>query len=401
MSEKVLFVDDSLQLLSAIKRRLRKDLDLHLAEDAATALEMMQTQGPFAVLVTDQNMPCIDGITLMEISMKAAPDTIRILMTGQDDPGITLDAVNRAHVYAVLKKPCSPESVLRVVSGAIERFKSKNSEQEILAQTLLGTVEAVVGTLGTSGPTARKVSSMRKCASKLASHFKEIEPWQLDLAVMLTPLVHASLPPEIRQKTEANAALTAEETSLLERAPQTVHDRLQPIPHLASVAEALLYINRGYDGSGFPRNGKKGPEIPLLGRILKIVADLTTALLTDGTPRSLSEGFSIMRRNEKLYDALLLERCRQYLTETSVTDTAPHYHAVDVNPNSLADGDIIDGDVRTVYGGLVLKAGPVVTTALLQKLKHVHREQGLAGPIRVLRQVLDTAPAMAPSQSHP
>lgn len=401
MSEKVLFVDDSVQLLSAIKRRLRKDLDLVVAEDAATALELMRTEGPFAVLVTDQNMPCIDGITLMETSMKAAPQTMRILMTGQDDPGITLDAVNRAHAYAVLKKPCSPESVLRVVSDAIERFKNLNTEQDILANTLLGTVEAVTGALGISGPDARRVISMRSCASKLAGQFQGIKPWQLDLAVMLTPMIRASIPPATRQKIDAGEPLNKDENMVLERAPQAVHDRLVRIPRLEEVAEAILYCNHGYDGSGYPRNGKRGPEIPLLCRLYKIVADLGSALQTSGVPRSLSEGFSILRRNEKLYDAKLLEACRQHLTETSVADTAPHYRAVDVAPNSLADGDIIDSDVRTVYGGLVLKAGPVITSTLLQKLQHVHREQGLAGPIKVLRQVFDTSAGIATAPVEP
>ena len=65
MTERVLFVDDDPQILNAFRRGLRKRLDLHTAEGGKAGLEALEKEGPFAVVVSDQQMPEMDGITLL------------------------------------------------------------------------------------------------------------------------------------------------------------------------------------------------------------------------------------------------------------------------------------------------------------------------------------------------
>ena len=54
---RVLFVDDEPNVLSAIRRSLRNELDVHTAESGRDALDLIAKGEPFAVIVSDCRMP--------------------------------------------------------------------------------------------------------------------------------------------------------------------------------------------------------------------------------------------------------------------------------------------------------------------------------------------------------
>jgi hypothetical protein len=58
------------------------------------------------------------------------------------------------------------------------------------------------------------------------------------------------------------------------RVPQIGYNLLSHIPRLESVAVAVLYQNKNFDGTGFPLDGVSGEEIPIGARILRILQDL-------------------------------------------------------------------------------------------------------------------------------
>ena len=62
MTERVLFVDDDSNILAGYRRQLRKRFDLHTAASGAEGLETLKAKGPFAVVVSDMNMPEMDGL---------------------------------------------------------------------------------------------------------------------------------------------------------------------------------------------------------------------------------------------------------------------------------------------------------------------------------------------------
>jgi DNA-binding NtrC family response regulator len=83
---RILFVDDDPRLLAAVTRVLHSSpFDLRTATDGRAALEALRDDGPFAAMVSDLRMPGMDGITLLRQARENAPDTVRILLTGQAD----------------------------------------------------------------------------------------------------------------------------------------------------------------------------------------------------------------------------------------------------------------------------------------------------------------------------
>ncbi|HXR37836.1 MAG TPA: response regulator [Terracidiphilus sp.] len=78
---RILLVDDEVRVLDAMRRNLRTYFDITTATSGAEALDILQHQGPFAVLVSDLRMPGMGGLELLAQARNLAPDTTRVLLT--------------------------------------------------------------------------------------------------------------------------------------------------------------------------------------------------------------------------------------------------------------------------------------------------------------------------------
>jgi len=122
VANKVLFVDDEPNVLSAYKRNLHKRFQMDTALSGIEALELVATNGPYAVVISDMGMPGMDGMKLLTILKKFAPDTVRIMLTGYADQKVAVDAVNQGQVFKFLNKPCSPEDMAAVIESGISQY---------------------------------------------------------------------------------------------------------------------------------------------------------------------------------------------------------------------------------------------------------------------------------------
>ncbi len=125
MSGKVLVVDDDPRILESYQRVLRKRFSLDTAASGREALEMVSRYGPYAVVVSDMRMPEMSGLDLLMRIREQAPDTVRIMLTGNADQQTAVDAVNRGNVFRFLHKPCSPEVMVEAVEQALEYYREK------------------------------------------------------------------------------------------------------------------------------------------------------------------------------------------------------------------------------------------------------------------------------------
>ncbi|MEJ2423868.1 MAG: response regulator, partial [Candidatus Thiodiazotropha sp.] len=107
MSEKVLFVDDNENILSAIRRQLRHKYEIHTALSAKEGVQVIQRDGPFAVVVSDMKMPEMDGIAFLKAVSQNDPDCMRIMLTGYADQSSAMEAINEGKVFRFLNKPSS------------------------------------------------------------------------------------------------------------------------------------------------------------------------------------------------------------------------------------------------------------------------------------------------------
>ena len=130
---KILIVDDEPSVLNSLKRTLRKEHDVILSQDGFSAIQVLNEQ-EIAVIIADQRMPKMNGVTLLEKAMEIQPDTARILVTGYSDIQAVIDAINEGNVYYYIHKPWEPEDVHLIIRQAIDRYNLIQTNRSLVAE---------------------------------------------------------------------------------------------------------------------------------------------------------------------------------------------------------------------------------------------------------------------------
>ena len=105
MTRKILLVDDEPNILAAFKRQLRQNFQIEIAEGGQRGLDAINSLGPFAVVVSDMNMPGMNGIEFLSKVKERSPDSIRMMLTGRADLQVAMEAVNEGNIFRFLTKP--------------------------------------------------------------------------------------------------------------------------------------------------------------------------------------------------------------------------------------------------------------------------------------------------------
>jgi CheY-like chemotaxis protein len=138
---KMLVVDDEPDNLDLLYRTFRRDFQVLKAESGVQALEVLQTEGEVAVIISDQRMPEMKGTEFLSRTVPEFPDTVRIILTGFTDVEDLVEAINSGQVYKYITKPWDPEELKAVVQRAAETYdvlKQRTQElQRSQSQTAL------------------------------------------------------------------------------------------------------------------------------------------------------------------------------------------------------------------------------------------------------------------------
>jgi CheY-like chemotaxis protein len=131
----VLFVDDELNVLSALKRGLKEEeYTCHFASSAKEALKIMEKKN-IAVIVTDMRMPEMNGLSLLKEIKEKWPQTVRVVLSGYTQLSQMLTTINQAYVYKFIAKPWKmEEEFIFVIRDALDYYKLiKENEQNKVA----------------------------------------------------------------------------------------------------------------------------------------------------------------------------------------------------------------------------------------------------------------------------
>ena len=77
----ILIIDDEKDNLDALRRLLRGQYDITTTDSPYEALKLIQTKA-FHVILSDQRMPEMTGVELLEKAKNVRPASVRILITG-------------------------------------------------------------------------------------------------------------------------------------------------------------------------------------------------------------------------------------------------------------------------------------------------------------------------------
>jgi response regulator RpfG family c-di-GMP phosphodiesterase len=376
MSNSILCVDDEPDILQAYQRQFRKTLKVVTACGGPEGLEKIRTQGPFGVIVSDLRMPGMDGIEFLTKAGELSPDTVRIMLTGQADLHAAMEAVNRGHIFRFLAKPCPPAVLADTMKAGLEQYRLITAEKELLEKTLSGSLKVLCDVLSLVNPEAfGRSARVTGYVERLASQMGETDLWAMRTAAMLSQIGCVILPEEILKKVYRREQLSANESQLFDQHPCVAADLLRKIPRMEQVADIILYQEKYFDGYGVPRDGRKGEEIPLGSRILKVALDYD-ALESVGTDRW--RAFEQLKDRKGWYDPAVLEALK-----TAFADDIK-YESRAVMAGDLASGMVIAEDVLGVNDALLVTKGQEITPSLLLRLQNIHQTTGVKQPIAVL-----------------
>jgi YesN/AraC family two-component response regulator len=136
MKNNVLFVDDEIHVLKAIKRGLYNEtFNKFFASSGDEALEIMAKE-EIHVIVTDMKMPKMTGLDLLTIVKDEYPDIVKVILSGYTQLQQILVTINRIDIYKFLTKPFDIENEFKqVIYSAIELYNTRK-ENMVLKESL-------------------------------------------------------------------------------------------------------------------------------------------------------------------------------------------------------------------------------------------------------------------------
>jgi len=117
----VLFVDDDSLVREAMRRTLsfHRDIEFVTVGSGPTAIAKMESRR-IDVLISDLQMPGMDGATLLDIARKRWPATIRIVFAADIGHDVAMRLLSTAHQY--LMKPCIGDELIGVLRRIEDLF---------------------------------------------------------------------------------------------------------------------------------------------------------------------------------------------------------------------------------------------------------------------------------------
>jgi diguanylate cyclase len=127
----VLFVDDEPALTALARGLLSNDYELHLASSAEEA-QLVLARHDIDMVITDQQLPGLQGIPFLEWSREHSPRSVRILMTGVYSMDEAVEAINSGLTQRFLFKPWRPEQLIQLVRNSARTFLLERSHENLL-----------------------------------------------------------------------------------------------------------------------------------------------------------------------------------------------------------------------------------------------------------------------------
>jgi response regulator RpfG family c-di-GMP phosphodiesterase len=396
MGEKILFVDDDANLLASCERNLRRRFQIETAEGGEIGLEKIASRGPFAVVVSDMQMPGMNGIQFLSTVKDRAPDTVRIMLTGNADVEVATGVVNQGNIFRFLTKPVSPEVLSKALDDALAQYRLVTAEKDLLNKTLSGSIKLLTDILSiVDTPSFGRTQALRDLVAEATAKLGLSNAWEIHLAVMLAPIGYVTVPPETMVKARASEPLSKVEEQMVARLPDTAAKLLANIPRLEGVAKIVRYQQKCFDGSGFPTDSVSGEAIPQGSRLLKIFCDM---IQLQKTGLSRVAALDEMKNRLSLYDPQLLAAMRAISEGAAAAPVKAGTQSIAINVNDLSPGMVLYSNVLTKDGVLIITAGHEINEMTLEKIQNFQSLSGIREPIFVISphaEEADLAPAQA------
>jgi DNA-binding NtrC family response regulator len=117
----IVLVDDDALVIRALTRLLaRAGLPVWASTDPDKALERIERAAPLAI-VADNQMPGMTGLELLRRSRLVAPQSRRVLITGNATLDVLTQAINQSHIHCFFPKPLQTNELVETLTGLYDK----------------------------------------------------------------------------------------------------------------------------------------------------------------------------------------------------------------------------------------------------------------------------------------
>jgi two-component system probable response regulator PhcQ len=132
-SRRILVVDDEEGVTNALRRSLRREgYDITASNDPKLALNVLKSEA-FDMVISDHLMPGMTGLEFTKIVHDRYPDMMRLMLTGQPDLQMVIEAINHGEVYRFVTKPWDDLELKVTLSLAFEQLDLTRENRRLLA----------------------------------------------------------------------------------------------------------------------------------------------------------------------------------------------------------------------------------------------------------------------------
>ncbi|MCC6464590.1 MAG: response regulator [Planctomycetes bacterium] len=369
--ERVLCVDDDLNLLAGLARNLRKHFNLLTAGGGEQGLEVLRKQSPVGVVVADMNMPGMDGVEFLRRVAEQWPDATRVMLTGNADQATAVKAINTGQIFRFLVKPCPPELLAATIAAGIKQHRLVTAERELLEKTFQGGLKLLFDMLALARPEAfGRGSKLQRMVRDLAPAAGITVLWQAEAAAMLAQLGWVAVPAGVLTKVEKGQPLSTAENEVYEGRLHAAAELVGNVPRLEAVHQILLVLGGGKlpEGSALDDNQQRCVQL------LRALLDLDGMVFTGMDP---AEAMAILNSRTDRYTPEVLAGLNASLQR------AERFAVKSLDVWDLREGMTLMEDVSTKEGQLLLPKGQEVTAAVITRLKNYSRVGTVREPFMV------------------
>jgi len=344
----VLCVDDEPLLLEGLERTLRESFEVVTETKPLAALALLERkEHDFVAIVSDMRMPLMDGAKFLACAAEIAPNSTRVLLTGHAELNAAIAAVNTGRIFRFLCKPCAPNELVTALEAAAEQHQLRNSEKQLLEQTLTGSVRLLSDVL----------------------MLGRADVWRFELAACLNMIGCVSLPEEMANRALSGAALDEQEARAFAEHPLVAHRLLQNIPRFEDIAEMLkLQVETVRAGA------EPSPDVALGARLLRVAR---------AVERLVAQGVSESDAIAKLIPTASGQELELFKLLAEFRPLSLAGELKELRVGQMTAQMALEDDVKTKTGVVVVPGGKQLTQVLLERLIRFSRAGVLVEPIRV------------------
>ncbi len=152
----ILYVDDEPSNLRLFERYFERDYRIFTARSADEARQLLRSQEVHLV-ITDQRMPGMTGVELLEAIRDEYPDIARMIVTAYSDVRVVIQAINAGRLDHYVTRPWDPDEVRIAIDRAVEGYALRRRHRQLterfMARVGKDVAESMVWSRSTRLPT--------------------------------------------------------------------------------------------------------------------------------------------------------------------------------------------------------------------------------------------------------